>query len=139
MKNNEEIYEILNDLGLEDDEIKSVNRRNKMLATVLAEDVDEIVDFFKIKCELDKDDIARIIIKNPLILNESFERIDTLSKLYNSLGFSGEEYRKYIVNFDKAFSLNPKELVDRVSKMIKTGEKLKDIREYMVEHANRIF
>lgn len=139
MGNNSEIFEILSNLGLDEEEIKSVSRRNKLLNETIVDDVAEIVNFFSIKCNLEEDDIARIIIKNPLILNESFERINTLSDIYNKIGFSGEEYKKYIVNFDKAFSLNPKDVIENVTEMMKDGKKLEDIRKYMTENANRIF
>ena len=78
-------------------------------------------------------------MKNPLILNESFERINALSDIYDKIGFCGEEYRKYIINFDKAFSLNPKDVIENVTKMMNDGDNLEEIREYMTENANRIF
>ena len=39
MINNSEIYEILNNLGLDEDEIKSINRRNKLLDETISDDV----------------------------------------------------------------------------------------------------
>lgn len=139
MINNSEIYEILNNLGLDEDEIKSINRRNKLLDETIVDEVSGVVDFFSIKCNLKEDDIARIIIKNPLILNESFERINTLSEIYKKIGFDGEEYKKYIVNYDKAFSLNPKELIEGITNLMNEGKNLEEIRSIMVEKASRIF
>lgn len=135
----EEISEILNDLGLDEDEIKSVERRNKLLSQAIPEDINDIVNFFSIKCSLGKDDIAKLIIKNPLILNESFERIDALYEIYRSLGFSRAEYKKYAINFDKAFSLNPKEVLESVSNMLKDGYKVEEIKECLIEKSNKIF
>ena len=135
----EEIDKILSDLGLDEDEIKSVERRNKLLNQTTSEDVNDIVNFFSIKCNLGKDDIAKLIIKNPLILNESFERIDALYEIYKSLGFSRAEYKKYTINFDKAFSLNPKEVLDSVSNMLKDGYKVEEIKECLIEKSNKIF
>ena len=134
-----EIYEILNDLGLDDEEIMSINRRNKLLNDSTAEEVSDIVNFFRIKCKIDKDDIASIVIKNPFILNESFVRIDLLSEIYDKIGFTEEEYKKYIINFDKAFSLNPKEVLDNISEMMKKGKEMKEIKRIIIEESNRYF
>mgnify|MGYP003320130553 CR=1 FL=1 len=91
MAEDREIYEILDKLGLDDEEIKSINKRNKLLNETTAEEVSDIVNFFSIKCKLDEDDIARVIIKNPFILNESFDRINMLAEIYEKVGFSEQE------------------------------------------------
>ena len=129
----------MNDLGLDEDEIKSVEKRNKLLNQTIPEDVNDIVNFFSLKCSLGKDDIAKLIIKNPLILNESFERIDALYEIYKNLGFSRTEYKKYATNFDKAFSLNPKEVLDSVSNMLKEGYKVEEIKDYLIEKSSKLF
>jgi len=139
MSDEKEIYDILNDLGLDEDEINGIGRRNKLLSETTAGEVKDIVDFFKIKCKIDEDDIARIIIKNPFILSESFARIDILSEMYANIGFSEEEYKKYIVNFDKAFSLNPKELADSISGLTEKGKNMNEIKQLMIESSYQIF
>ena len=135
----EEIFGILSNLGLDEEEIKSVNKRNKMINETTASEIDDIVNFFKIKCNVDKDDIARIIIKNPFILNESFDRIDLLSEIYEKIGFTPEEYKTYISNYAKAFSLNPKEVLDTIYNMIKEGESMENVKRLMIENADRLF
>lgn len=139
LKNDMEIHEILNQIGLDEDEIESINKRNKLLEETTSNEVNDIVKFFSVECKLKNDDIARIVIKNPLILNESLERINILAEIYEKIGFSGKEYEDYIINFDKAFSLNPKEVLESVSDMMEYGKELKDIRKIMVENANKIF
>ena len=140
MENDEkEIDGILNELGLDEEEIASINRRNKLLNETTAEEVSDIVNFFKIKCKIKNEDIARIIIKNPFILNESFSRIDLLSEIYEKIGFSKEEYKEYIVGFDKAFSLNPKEVLDSISQLMQSGKEMKDIKKLMIENSSQIF
>lgn len=139
MENNNEIYLLLSDLGLDEDEINSINRRNKLLNETTSEEVTDIIDFFSIKCRLKKDDIARVIIKNPLILNESFSRINALTEIYKRVGFSEEDYGKYVVNFDKAFSLNPKEVLDNISEMMNNGKEIEEIKNTMLEKSGQIF
>lgn len=139
LKNDMEIHEILNQIGLDEDEIESITKRNKLLEEATSNEVNDIVKFFSVECKLKNDDIARIVIKNPLILNESLERINILAEIYEKIGFSGKEYKDYIINFDKAFSLNPKEVLESVSDMMEYGKELKDIRKIMVENANKIF
>lgn len=134
-----EIYNVLNDLGLDEEEISSVNKRNKLLNETTAAEVEDILNFFSVKCKLKKDDMARVIIKNPLILNESFSRINALSEIYKRIGFSGADYRKYILSYDKAFSLNPKEVLDNISKMMNEGKEIEDIKRIMLEQSNKIF
>ena len=135
----EEISTILNDLGLDEEEIRSIQKRNKLLNQTIPEDVNGIVNFFSIKCSLGKDDIAKLIIKNPLILNESFERIDALYEIYKNLGFSRAEYKEYATNFDKAFSLNPKEVLEKVSNMLKEGYEVEEIKEHLIGQSSKLF
>ena len=134
-----EVCDILQELGLEDDEIKSISRRNKLLDDTTAYEVENIIDFFKIKCNLEPDDIASIIIENPLILSENFARINMLKSIYDSLGFSKEEYKKYVTNFRRAFSLNPKDVADSIVNMLNSGKQLADIRFEMLEKPNILF
>ena len=139
MAEDREIYEILDKLGLDDEEIKSINKRNKLLNETTAEEVSDIVNFFSIKCKLDEDDIARVIIKNPFILNESFDRINMLAEIYEKVGFSEQEYKDYIVNCDKAFSANPKDVVSGINAMINSGKEMKAVKELMLDRPDRIF
>lgn len=139
LENNHEIYEILNNLGLEDDEISSVTKRNKLLKETTADEVNEILDFFSTKCNLGNEEIARLIIRNPLILNESFERMESLYKIYSNIGFSKKEYKKYISNYEKAFSLNPKDVIENITKMLNSGKDIDNIKLAMTENARQIF
>lgn len=139
LENDNEIYEILGDLGLDEDEILSINRRNKMLNEITGEEATRIIDFFSIKCNLNNEDIARLVIKNPFILNESFERIDLLTEMYEKIGFSEDEYKSYITNFDKAFSLNPKEVLENISDMMRSGKDMAEIKKMLIEKPNKIF
>ena len=134
-----DIYDILYGLGLDDDEIKSVNRRNKLLNDTTAHEVEDVIDFFKIKCKLSSDDIVSIIIENPLILNENFARINSLKSIYDKLGFSENEYKKYIINFRRAFSLNPKDVADIIMNMLESGKNMEEIRLEILKNPNRLF
>ncbi len=134
-----DIYDILYGLGLDDDEIKSVNRRNKLLNDTTAHEVEDVIDFFKIKCKLSSDDIVSIIIENPLILNENFARINRLKSIYDKLGFSENEYKKYIINFRRAFSLNPKDVADIIMNMLESGKNMEEIRLEILKNPNRLF
>ncbi len=134
-----DVYDILYGLGLDDDEIKSVNRRNKLLNDTTAHEVEDVIDFFKIKCKLSSDDIASIIIENPLILNENFARINMLKSIYDKLGFSENEYRKYIINFRRAFSLNPKDVVEGITNMLESGKNMEEIRLEILKNPSGLF
>lgn len=136
---NEEVYRILNNLGLDDEEIESINKRNKMLESSVADEISDVVDFFKVKCDFDNDDMARLIIKNPFILNENFDRISVLEKFYSNLGFSKEEYKMYLTNFSKAFSLNPKDVAEEVTKLLSDGNNMEYIKYLMIKRPNQIF
>ena len=47
--------------------------------------------------------------------------------------------KRYIVNFDKAFSLNPRVVIENVNKMLSEGKVLEDVRKDMIENASRLF
>ena len=134
-----EVLDILNELGLEDEEIISITKRNRLLNETTANEVENIVNFFEIKCNLDKDDIASLVLKNPLVLNESFTRLEALAEIYDKIGFSKDEYKKYINNFDKAFSLNPKEILDNVFAYVQSGKEMSEVKSIMIENASQIF
>ena len=108
MEKTDDIYEVLDSLGLTDKEILSISKRNKLVFSNTKDEVNNIIDFFKIKCNFSKDEIATLIINNPFILNEEPVRINILASIYDEIGFSEKEYKEYVKNYDRAFSLNPK-------------------------------
>ena len=110
-----------------------------MLNDTTAHEVEDVIDFFKIKCKLSSDDIVSIIIENPLILNENFARINRLKSIYDKLGFSENEYKKYIINFRRAFSLNPKDVADIIMNMLESGKNMEEIRLEILKNPNRLF
>ena len=78
---------------------------------------------------MDMKDIKKLVLKNPLVLSESFTRINALEEIYRTVGIEKEKYRDLINNFDKALSVNPKELAESVSNLQKNGygrEKIAD-------------
>lgn len=133
MEKIDDVYNILNDLGLDDKEINSINNRNKFLTSTTEDDVNQVIDFFKIKCKLTKEDIASIIIDNPLLLSESKERFNILFGIYKKIGFTDSEYREYVTNFSKAFSINPKDLGQSILSLMDKGMKMEEIKEVIIK------
>jgi hypothetical protein len=78
-------------------------------------------------------DIKNLILKNPLILNESFSRIEALEKIYKEIGIEKEKYKLLINTFDKALSLNPMMLADSISNLQKNGYKNDRIADIIIE------
>ena len=139
MDRTDEIDEYLNDFGLDAEDILSVKSRNKYLQITLEEDVIEVLGFLQNNCKLDKDEIKHLIINNPLILTESVQRISLLDTMYKNIGFTGKEYRKYINSFDKAFSLNPKGVFEKIESMAKRGKSRKEIKNIIIKNGYGVF
>ena len=139
MEKIDEIYSTLNDLGLDEEEILSVKKRNKFLNIATKEDINEIIDFFKIKCDMDKEEMALLVIENPLILNETLERFNTLLEIYEKIGFSKKEYKEYIKKFNRAFSLNPREVNENIFELTKKGKNLEEIKSIIINKSYDMF
>ena len=139
MEKTDDIYEVLDSLGLTDKEILSISKRNKLIFSNTKDEVNNIIDFFKIKCNFSKDEIATLIINNPFILNEEPARINILANIYDELGFSEGEYKEYVKNYDRAFSLNPKMVSESILTLIKSGNDLTNIKKIIIDNPTKVF
>jgi len=135
----DDIYEVLDSLGLTDKEILSISKRNKLVFSNTKDEVNNIIDFFKIKCNFSKDEIATLIINNPFILNEEPVRINILASIYDEIGFSEKEYKEYVKNYDRAFSLNPKMVSESILTLIKSGNDLTNIKKIIIDNPTKVF
>ena len=134
MNVNDDITKVLLKVGLEDYEIENVFSRNKYLKLSIDEDIMDIIKYLYTECKLDMPDIKKLIIKNPLVLNESFTRIEALEKIYKTLGIDNDKYKEFINKYDKALSLNPKELADSVSNLCKEGYAYNEIGDMLIKN-----
>lgn len=134
MNVNDDITKVLLKVGLEDYEIENVFSRNKYLKLSIDEDIMDIIKYLYTECKLDMPDIRKLIIKNPLVLNESFTRIEALEKIYKTLGIDNDKYKEFINKYDKALSLNPKELADSVSDLYKKGYAYNVIGDMLIKN-----
>jgi hypothetical protein len=134
MNINDDIAKVLLKIGLEDYEIDNVFSRNKYLNTLVEDDILDIVKYLYTTCKMDMPDIKKLILKNPFVLNESFNRINDLETIYKTLGIENEKYKLFINNFDKALSLNPKELADSVSELRKEGHEYNAIGDMLIKN-----
>lgn len=134
MSINSDIEEVLVKLGLEDYEIDSVFFRNKYLNMSTDDEVKEIVKYLYTTCKMDMPDIKKLILKNPLLLNESFNRINYLESIYKALGIENEKYNKLLNKFDKALSINPKDLAECIIKWQQKGYTYEEIGDMMLKN-----
>lgn len=134
MNINDDINNVLLKIGLEDYEIENVLSRNKYLKVSIAEDVLDIVKYLYTDCKLEMKDIKKLVLKNPYILSESLTRINALEKIYKTIGIEKERYKELINNFDKALSLNPKELAEVVNDFQKNGCDFEQISDIIIKN-----
>jgi len=135
----DEIEEYLNEFGLDTEDVLSIKSRNKYLKITLKEDITEVLEFLQTNCKLDKNEIKHLVLNNPLILTESMHRINILDTMYKQLGFYGKEYRNYLVSFDKAFSLNPKSVFEKIENMASNGKSKKEIKNSIIKNGYGVF
>lgn len=134
MNINDDVAKVLLKVGLEEYEIDNVFSRNKYLNTLVDDDVLDIVKYLYTNCKMDMPDIKKLILKNPFVLNESFSRINDLETIYKTIGIENEKYKLLINNFDKALSLNPKELAESVSELKKEGHDYNAIGDMLIKN-----
>lgn len=139
MEKIDEIYEVLDSLGLTEKEMLSIRKRNKLIFSNTKEEVNNIIDFFRIKCDFSKDEMATLIINNPFILNEEPARINILANIYDEIGFSKKEYKEYVQTYDRAFSLNPRILSERVLSLMANGNDLNNIKKIIIDNPTKVF
>lgn len=131
---NDDITNVLLKIGLEDYEIDNVFSRNKYLKTSIEDDVLDVVKYLYTSCKLEMPDIKKLILKNPLILSESTTRMNALESIYKTIGIENEKYTYLINNFDKALSLNPKDLADSVSELQEKGYNSEKIADTIIKN-----
>ena len=134
MNINDDVAKVLLKVGLEDYEIDNVFSRNKYLNTLTDDDVLEIVKYLYTNCKMDMPDVKKLILKNPFVLNESMGRINDLETIYKAIGIENEKYTYLINNYDKALSLNPKELADSVNELKKEGHDYNVIGDMIIKN-----
>jgi hypothetical protein len=83
---------------------------------------------------MDIPDIKKLILKNPLVLNESFNRINSLETIYKTLGIQNEKYRDLLNGFDKALSINPKDLAESVNEWQNKGYDYNAIGDMIIKN-----
>jgi hypothetical protein len=131
---NDDITKVLLKIGLDDYEIYNVFLRNKYLKTSVDDDVLDVVKYLYTSCKLEMPDIKKLILKNPLILSESTTRMNALESIYKTIGIENEKYTYLINNFDKALSLNPKELADSISQLQENGYDYEKIADTIIKN-----
>ena len=57
-----------------------------------------------------------------------------LEEIYKTIGIKDEKYKKLINSFDKALSLNPKELANSVSNLQKEGYDYNSIGDILIKN-----
>lgn len=134
MNVNDDVAKVLSKIGLEDYEIDNIFSRNKYLNTLIDEDVLEIVKYLYTNCKMEMKDIKKLILRNPFVLSESVNRINSLEPIYKTIGIENEKYRDLINNFDKALSLNPKELADSISNLKNQGYAYNRIGDILIKN-----
>jgi len=135
----DEIDIYLNKFGLDSDEIFSVKSRNKYLKITLTEEIDEVLIFLQRQCKLNKSDIRSLVINNPFILTESMQRIRLLDSIYKKIGFNSKDYKRYLNSYDKAFSLNPRVVFEKIEKLAKSGKDKNDIKNIIIDNSYSLF
>ena len=134
MNVNDDVAKVLSKIGLEDYEIDNIFSRNKYLNTLIDEDVLEIVKYLYTNCKMEMKDIKKLILRNPFVLSESVNRINSLEPIYKTIGIENEKYRDLINNFDQALSLNPKELADSISNLKNQGYAYNRIGDILIKN-----
>ena len=134
MSINSDVEGVLLKLGLEDYEIDNIFFRNKYLNISTDDEVKDIVKYLYTTCKMNVSDIRKLILKNPFLLNESFNRINNLEAIYKTLGIENEKYSKLLNRFDKALSINPKDLAECIIKWQQKGYTYKEIGDMILKN-----
>lgn len=128
MNNNDNVYKLLYNLGLEDNEIQEIVKENVYLSKVLASDVLQLLKYFE-EQGLSVEEIMEVSIKNPWALTENFERLRWLEKIYSSIGIEKEKYKELIIKYPISVSLNPILVENKIKELEMNGKTKKEIQE----------
>lgn len=135
----DEVNEYLIEFGLDEEDIFSIKNRNDYLKVTVKEDMQRVLSFLQRNCKLSKKEIRHIIVNNPFILSESMQRISLLDSIYKNIGFKGEEYKEYLTTFEKALSLNPRGVFEKIESMASNGKTKNDIKSSIIKNGYEIF
>jgi len=138
MDKNDDVYKLLYNLGLEDNEIQEICNENIYLSKVLATDVLQLLEYLESN-KLSVDEIIEVSIKNPWVLTESFERLRWLEKTYSSIGIKGERYKELIIKHPISVSLNPVDVENKIKELEIEGNSREVIQEKLFDEFDTYF
>lgn len=133
---NREVYKVLKELGMTEEEITKAFEVNKNLSFVIGSDVTQMIEFYK-TYGLSDEEIIKIENANPYFLTESFVRIRFLEEDYERLGI--KDLGQLLLKHPGAMSINPQELYDYINKNLEEGKSLDEIREDIMENYESLF
>ena len=59
--------------------------------------------------------------------------INLLSGIYKNIGFKGNDYKQYLIKYDKAFSLNPRVVYEKIESLANNGKNKSEIKNIIIE------
>lgn len=138
MNNNDKVYKLLYNLGLEDNEIEEIYKVNVYLSKVLASDVLQLLKYFE-EQGLNVEEIIEVSIKNPWVLTEDFQRLRWLEKVYSSIGIEKEKYKELIIKYPISISLNPVDVEKKIDELEAEGMTKEEIKEKLFAEFDNYF
>lgn len=136
-ENNEDIYEVIeNKLGLTESQIDTLFEQNKFLNNVIVGDILQEIRFFE-GFGITREELAKISLKNPWILTESFERVRYIEKFLKLVDIT--DIKRMAVNHPILMSVNPITIKEFIEKNRNDGKTDEDIRNLIMNDFEKYF
>ena len=124
-----EVCYILNDLGLNNEQLIYIENSNDFIWKVSEEHAIRVIEFFRDK-EMTDEEICKLLIDNPWTISENIRRFEILDIMFDELDFSTEERKKIITFNSETYSSNPQELrqiIDYLKTITNSKDEIKNI------------
>jgi hypothetical protein len=120
-----EIYEYLINYGFKKDDLDNIKKNNEKIYFASLKNIEDNILFLQNK-ELEKNEIIKLVKKNPYILTAGTQKKQMLDEIYSKI-FNKEEIKEYIKKYPDMYIVNPIELKETIEYIKKLNLNIKDI------------
>lgn len=133
MDKNDEVYILLQKIGLTDEEIQEAVRVNRFLTKVIDTDIKKrLIWLSRYNIGLDK--VKDLIKENPFIIIEDFSRIKMIEDMYKSVGLENKDIKQVILSNPHSFSIDPIDLKRYIEGKKQNNISNEDIKKDILEN-----
>ena len=113
----EEIYDYLISYGFIENDLENIKKNNDKVYFATLKNITDNIEFLEDK-GLQRDDIIKIIRKNPYMITTGTRKKELLDEIYSKI-FNKDEMKNFITKHSDAYIVNPVKLKEQLKNVEK--------------------